>query len=89
MKSPCDFRMCVILSVKSDESLGQKRHCSGMNCGIVESGELVDSCVDVDVELFCGLDDRLIGRVDNCAVVVVVVAVFVSSMPMKLKCKSV
>lgn len=64
-----------------------------MNCGIVESGDLVDSCVGVGVgvgvELLCGLDDRLIGRVDNCAVVVVVVAVVVSSMPMKFKCKSV
>lgn len=76
--------MCNMLSVKFGESLGQKRHCSGRNCGIVESGELVDSCGNVDVELFCGLSESVIGRISSCAVVVVVVAVVVSSMAIKL-----
>lgn len=79
--------MCAVPAVKFGETLGQKRHCSGTNCGIVESGESVDSCGEVGVRLFWGLNDGFIGRVGGCAVVVVVVAVVVSSMPTKLKCK--
>lgn len=78
--------MCVMLSVKLGESLGQNRHCPGMNCGIVESGEIVDSCWDVGVELFCGGSESVIGRAGSCAVVVVIVGV-VSSMSVKLRCK--
>jgi hypothetical protein len=49
------------------------------------SGKSIDSFKDVGVELVSGLDDRLIGNVDNSAVVVEVVAVVVTRISLNWK----
>lgn len=72
--------MCITLSVKLGEELGQSRHCPGVNGCMSVSGESIDSLKDVGVELVSGIDDRLISAVDSGVVVVEVVAVVVTSM---------
>ncbi len=66
--------MCITLSVKLGEGLGQNRHCPGVN-GCMAS---IDSLKDVDVGLVSGLDDRLIGKFSSRSVIVEVVAVVVN-----------
>lgn len=65
--------MCITLSAKVGEELGQNRHCPGVNGCMVASGESIDSLKDVGIELVSGPDDRLIGKVDSGVLVVVVV----------------
>lgn len=77
--------MCITLSVKHDEELGQNRHCPGVNGCMAASGESIDSLKDVGVELISGLDDRPIGKLDSGVVVVEVVAVVVTSISMSWK----
>ena len=69
--------MCITLSVKLGENLGQNRHCPGVNDCMVALRESIDSMVAVGVESDPNVDDRLIGN--SVAVAVEVVAV-VSSM---------
>jgi hypothetical protein len=77
--------MCITLSVKLGEGLGQNRHCPGVNGCMAASGESIDSMEDVGVELVSRLDDRLIGKVDSGAIVVEVVAVVVTGISMNWK----
>lgn len=76
--------MCITLSVKLGEEVGQNRHCPGVNGCMIASGASIDPSKDVGVQLVSGLDDRLIGEVDNGAVVVEVVAVVVTSIPRRV-----
>lgn len=71
--------MCVTLSAKFGEVLGQNKHCPGTNFRMVASGEPIDSLGDVGAGLVSGLNDRLIREVDGVAIVVEVVAVVVVS----------
>lgn len=71
--------MCMTLSPKLGEGLGQNRHWPGVNGCMVTSGESIDSSKDVGAGLVLGLDDRLIGKLDCDAVAVEVVAVVVTT----------
>lgn len=71
--------MCITLSPKLSEGLGQNRHWPGVNGCMVASGESIGSSKGVGAGLVPGLDDRLIGKFDNDAVAVEVVAVVVTT----------
>ena len=73
--------MCITLSVKFDEELGQSRHCPGVNGCMAASGESADLLKEVGVDLVSEMDDRFIGSVDRGAVVVEVVDFVVTSIP--------
>lgn len=67
--------MCITLSLKFSEELGQNKHCPGVNGCMAVLEDSVNPSKDVGVEPVSGLDGRLIVVVEAVAVVVVVVVV--------------
>jgi hypothetical protein len=65
--------MCITLSVKLGEELGQNRHFPGVNGCMVVSGEFIESPKGVSVEPVSRLEDRLIGEAVMVGEVTVVI----------------
>lgn len=58
---PCDFCMCITLSVKFEEKTGHNKHWPGVKGCMTVTGDSVDSLKDMDCEVVIELGGRLIG----------------------------